>query len=88
MLRTGQSLLANALIHMYLGRGLFLSCQKISWLIIIDCKRPPYPVPTADYATYVQILTWFLDTPVQEAIGWHWLVKSWERMLVNGLDLV
>ena len=25
MLRTGQSLLANALIHMHLGRGLFLS---------------------------------------------------------------
>jgi cysteine protease ATG4 len=29
MLRTGQSLLANALIHMHLGRGLFLSYQKI-----------------------------------------------------------
>jgi cysteine protease ATG4 len=28
MLRTGQSLLANALIHMHLGRGLFLSFQK------------------------------------------------------------
>ena len=29
--------------------------------------RPPYPVHTADYAPYVQILTWFLDTPVKEA---------------------
>ncbi|KAG6901665.1 hypothetical protein C0995_009446 [Termitomyces sp. Mi166 len=48
MLRTGQSLLANALIHLHLGR---------------DWRRPPHPIPTADYATYVQILTWFLDTP-------------------------
>ncbi|CAL1697204.1 unnamed protein product [Somion occarium] len=48
MLRTGQSLLANALLHLHLGR---------------DWRRPPYPVCTADYATYVQILTWFLDDP-------------------------
>ncbi|KAF9552527.1 hypothetical protein CPC08DRAFT_790057 [Agrocybe pediades] len=30
-------------------------------------RRPPYPIATADYATYVQILTWFLDTPSPEA---------------------
>ncbi|TFK84588.1 hypothetical protein K466DRAFT_496300 [Polyporus arcularius HHB13444] len=48
MLRTGQSLLANALLHLHLGR---------------DWRRPPHPVYTADYATYVQIVTWFLDTP-------------------------
>ncbi|KAI0791878.1 peptidase family C54-domain-containing protein [Abortiporus biennis] len=48
MLRTGQSLLANALLHLHLGR---------------DWRRPPYPIHTADYATYVQILTWFLDDP-------------------------
>ena len=28
-----------------------------------DWRRPPQPVYTADYATYVQIITWFLDTP-------------------------
>ncbi|KAN0134647.1 hypothetical protein V8E53_007432 [Lactarius tabidus] len=43
MLRTGQSLLATALIHLHLGR---------------EWQRPPQPVCTADYATYVQILTW------------------------------
>ncbi|KAH9980532.1 hypothetical protein BJV74DRAFT_101947 [Russula compacta] len=48
MLRTGQSLLATALIHLHLGR---------------EWRRPPHPVYTADYATYVQILTWFLDSP-------------------------
>ncbi|RXW23562.1 hypothetical protein EST38_g2288 [Candolleomyces aberdarensis] len=52
MLRTGQSLLANALVHVHLGR---------------DWRKPPHPVLTADYATYVQILTWFLDTPAPEA---------------------
>ncbi|THH00355.1 hypothetical protein EW026_g2186 [Hermanssonia centrifuga] len=48
MLRTGQSLLANALLHVHLGR---------------DWRKPPQPVYTTDYATYVQILTWFLDDP-------------------------
>ncbi|KAI0697475.1 hypothetical protein BC835DRAFT_1413706 [Cytidiella melzeri] len=48
MLRTGQSLLANALLHAHLGR---------------DWRKPPYPVYTSDYATYVQIITWFLDEP-------------------------
>lgn len=48
MLRTGQSLLATALIHLHLGR---------------DWRRPPHPVFTADYSMYVQILTWFFDSP-------------------------
>ncbi|CCL99974.1 uncharacterized protein FIBRA_01999 [Fibroporia radiculosa] len=48
MLRTGQSLLANALLHLHLGR---------------DWRRPPYPIYTADFATYVQIISWFLDDP-------------------------
>ncbi|KII83879.1 hypothetical protein PLICRDRAFT_702172 [Plicaturopsis crispa FD-325 SS-3] len=66
MLRTGQSLLANALVHMHLGR---------------DWRRPPHPVHTADYATYVQIITWFLDTPSPQApFGVH-------RMALAGKEL-
>ncbi|KZT40431.1 hypothetical protein SISSUDRAFT_1031980 [Sistotremastrum suecicum HHB10207 ss-3] len=48
MLRTGQSLLAEALIHLHLGR---------------DWRKPLYPTPTQSYATYVRILTWFFDSP-------------------------
>ena len=49
--------------------------------MIVDWRRPPYPVHTADYATYVQILTWFLDTPVQEA------PFSVHRMALAGKEL-
>lgn len=48
MLRTGQSLLANALIHLHLSR---------------DWRRPPQPSLSPEFTTYVKILTWFLDTP-------------------------
>ncbi|KAF8654308.1 hypothetical protein AX16_003536 [Volvariella volvacea WC 439] len=66
MLRTGQTLLANALVNIYLGR---------------EWRRPPYPVHTADYATYVQIVTWFLDTPSPEA------PFSVHRMALAGKEL-
>lgn len=48
MLRTGQSLLANALVHLHLGRN---------W------RRPHAPTVAEEHAVYVKILTWFFDTP-------------------------
>lgn len=61
MLRTGQSLLANSLVRLYLGR---------EW-------RKPAIAPTEstasivkeieDYATYVRILSWFMDDPLPHA---------------------
>ena len=77
MLRTGQSLLANALVHVHLGRGQFFFRRSLYFILFyffpsllifyIEWRRPPNIVRTADYATYVQILTWFFDTPSPEA---------------------
>ncbi|WVQ93793.1 hypothetical protein IAU59_000871 [Kwoniella sp. CBS 9459] len=59
MLRTGQSVLANALIHLHLGRDWRLPIDKPSLV-------PTNTVELADlqnYAEYVKILSWFLDDP-------------------------
>ncbi|KAF5356425.1 hypothetical protein D9758_009469 [Tetrapyrgos nigripes] len=46
-----------------------------------DWRRPPYPEMTKEYATYVQIVTWFLDTPSPEA------PFSVHRMALAGKEL-
>ncbi|KIY68678.1 hypothetical protein CYLTODRAFT_395071 [Cylindrobasidium torrendii FP15055 ss-10] len=66
MLRTSQSLLANTLVHLHLGR---------------DWRRPQAAQRTAEYATYVQIVSWFMDTPSPKA------PFSVHRMALAGKDL-
>lgn len=59
MLRTGQSMLANALIHLHLGRGWRVPTQKPS-------VHPRTPLELAEleaYSTYVRVLSWFMDDP-------------------------
>lgn len=46
-----------------------------------DWRRPPYPLRTADYALYVQIITWFLDSPSPQA------PFSVHRMALAGKEL-
>ncbi|GJJ09389.1 hypothetical protein Clacol_003611 [Clathrus columnatus] len=64
MLRTGQSMLANALIYLHLGRG-----KKIIIVVVVltktlvDWRRPIHPSSSDNYIVYVKILTWFFDSP-------------------------
>lgn len=46
-----------------------------------EWRRPPHPVHTNDFATYVQIITWFLDSPLPQA------PFSVHRMALAGKDL-
>jgi hypothetical protein len=48
---------------------------------ISEWRRPPYTVRTNDFATYVQIITWFLDSPLPQA------PFSVHRMALAGKDL-
>lgn len=84
MLRTGQSLLANALVFMALGRGRSFPSTMAPFLttsFCLDWRRPDGVERSEDYARYVQIVTWFLDTPSPEA------PFSVHRMALAGKDL-
>ncbi|CAO1629862.1 unnamed protein product [Parajaminaea phylloscopi] len=84
MLRTGQSLLANALIEAHLGR---------------DWRRTPQPAPCqqapeqgsaglqrwefdrARFAKYVEIVSWFLDDPSASCpFGIHRMAREGKRL--------
>ena len=60
-------------------RALFAIWRRFT--LAADWRRPPHPVYTADYATYVQIITWFLDTPSPQC------PFSVHRMALVGKDL-
>ena len=49
MLRTGQSLLANALIHLHLGRGQFYANEKASYILNFSLQNGEnHPHPPTD----------------------------------------
>ena len=45
------------------GVMLFILFSELVLIACAEWRRPPYPVQTADYATYIQLITWFLDSP-------------------------
>ena len=45
------------------GVSLFLWYSERILMIYPDWRKPHYPVQTADYATYIQLISWFLDSP-------------------------
>ena len=45
------------------GVKLFTSSSERVLITNTDWRKPPYPVQTPDYATYIQLITWFLDSP-------------------------
>ncbi|KAJ9101225.1 hypothetical protein QFC21_003444 [Naganishia friedmannii] len=58
MLRTGQSLLANALVCYHLGRD-----WRLPDTLLPDGPPLDSQAMKEKYATYIQILSWFLDDP-------------------------
>lgn len=70
MLQAGQTLLATVRIQLHLGQ---------------EWRRPSQPAYTADYATYLQILTWFFDSRPRRVYSvcteWRWLERNLGRTL-------
>lgn len=67
-------MLANALIHLHLGRGELAYSERAGLQLTSDWRVPvakPSTSPTTaaemaaleNYATYVRVLSWFLDDP-------------------------
>ncbi|KAJ1020748.1 hypothetical protein NDA16_004140 [Ustilago loliicola] len=94
MLRTGQSLLANALINVHLGRSwqrepaplrqqIFL--EELASLSIGDSAEKEslqeWRERRARHATYIKILSWFLDDPSPACpFGVHRMAREGKRL--------
>ncbi|SOV05031.1 related to ATG4 - essential for autophagy [Ustilago sp. UG-2017a] len=94
MLRTGQSLLANALINVHLGRSWqrdapplrqqqFL--EELAGLSIADAAEKEslqeWREKRARHATYIKILSWFLDDPSPACpFGVHRMAREGKRL--------
>ncbi|MCO5585190.1 hypothetical protein L7F22_039122 [Adiantum nelumboides] len=67
MLRTGQSVLANALLNVHLGRSWRRNGKPVPASQIDDAQSnydsKDWQIQRQQYAKYVQLLSWFMDEP-------------------------
>lgn len=83
MLRTGQSLLANALIEVHLGRHWRRQAPPLpaSRAPGEGQERETWSTERSRYATYVRILSWFLDEPSTACpFGVHRMAREGKRL--------
>lgn len=83
MLRTGQSLLANALVQAHLGRGWRRSPQPLnhSQAPINEAERQKWEAERARFAQYVEIISWFMDEPSRACpFGIHRMAREGKRL--------
>lgn len=94
MLRTGQSLLANALINVHLGRSWLRDAPPMRQLhffeelagLALDASAEKESISEwrekrARHATYIKILSWFLDDPSPACpFGVHRMAREGKRL--------
>ncbi|PWN33353.1 uncharacterized protein FA14DRAFT_161247 [Meira miltonrushii] len=85
MLRTGQSVLANALLNVHLGRSWRRNGKPIPASQIDDGRNTneskEWQMQRQQYAKYVQLLSWFMDEPSSACpFGVHRMAREGKRL--------
>ncbi|UZJ54631.1 hypothetical protein CBS101457_003951 [Exobasidium rhododendri] len=81
MLRTGQSLLANALLNVHLGRKWRRGEATDSGPATVDDDRKSVQARQDEYVKYVRLLSWFMDEPSSACpFGVHRMAREGKRL--------
>lgn len=85
MLRTGQSVLANALLNVHLGRSWRRNGKPLPASQIDDARNinesKDWQIQRQQYAKYVQLLSWFMDEPSSACpFGVHRMAREGKRL--------
>lgn len=80
MLRTGQSVLANALLNVHMGREWRRGIKPTS-SAMTETPVEEYEMRQQEYAKYVQLLSWFMDEPSLACpFGVHRMAREGKRL--------